>query len=83
MANQDLNPNDYREPVGLSGLIDVQQLAQILQVPRSWVYQRTRLGPGAIPHVKLGKYVRFNAQEVIAFFRAKGNDGNNGTNHVS
>jgi excisionase family DNA binding protein len=48
-------------------LITVQELAKRLNVPVSWVYQRTRLGQEAIPHVKMGKYVRFNWQEVLAF----------------
>jgi len=33
----------------------VQQLAERLQVPRSWVYKHLK----EIPHIKLGKYVRF------------------------
>ena len=37
------------------------QLAELLGVPRSWVYDRTRSsGPEPIPHIKLGKYVRFD-----------------------
>lgn len=48
-------------------LITVQELAKRLSVPVSWVYQRTRLGQEAIPHVKMGKYVRFNWQEVLEF----------------
>ena len=48
-------------------LITVQELAKRLKVPVSWVYQRTRLGQEAIPHVKIGKYVRFNWEEVVDF----------------
>jgi len=33
----------------------VEQLAERLQVPRSWVYKHLK----EIPHIKLGKYVRF------------------------
>jgi hypothetical protein len=50
------------------------EMATILNVPVSWIYQRTRLGPEAIPHVKMGKYVRFNPAEVIDFFKAKENN---------
>ena len=50
-------------------LVNPQEMAQILKVPVSWIYQRTRLGCGAIPHVKVGKYVRFDPEEVIAFLR--------------
>ena len=52
-------------------LITVDELAQILSVPKSWIYERTRQGTQAIPHIKLGNYVRFNADEVITFFRDK------------
>jgi len=52
-------------------LITVQELAKVLNVPASWIYERTRHGQEAIPHVKFGKYVRFNVDEVIEFFREK------------
>ncbi len=51
-----------------------QEMAKILNVPVSWIYQRTRLGSSAIPHVKMGKYVRFKPAEVIDFFKAKENN---------
>lgn len=54
------------------GLITVKELSARLQVPVSWIYQRTRLGQKAIPHVRVGKYVRFHADEVIAFLRKSG-----------
>ena len=50
-------------------LITVGDLAKRLNVPVSWIYQRTRLGQQAIPHVKMGKYVRFNLMEVMKFFK--------------
>jgi len=52
-------------------LITVKELAKKINVPVSWIYQRTRLGAKAIPHVRIGKYVRFNAEEVVAFFRER------------
>jgi len=52
-------------------LLTVEELARQLQVPRSWIYQHTRLG--TIPCVRIGKYVRFDHQEVITFFRGKNN----------
>lgn len=40
---------------------DVTQLAAHLGVPKGWIYDRTRLdGPEVIPHLKFGKYVRFD-----------------------
>ncbi len=56
-------------------LVDVQEMARILSVPKSWLYQRTHLG--TIPHTKIGKYVRFDATEVLAFFKkAEDTSGN-------
>ena len=38
-------------------------LGEYLGVPRTWIYDRTRQnGPEIIPHIKLGKYVRFNPE---------------------
>ena len=54
-------------------LVTVQEMAEILQVPKSWIYHRTRQGQGEIPHVKLGLYVRFDPDEVIKFFKSKAN----------
>ena len=53
-------------------LITVTELAKRLNVPVSWIYRRTRLGQEAIPHVKMGKYVRFDIDEVMEFFRKNG-----------
>lgn len=64
-------------------LVTPQELAAILKVPVSWIYQRTRLGPEAIPHVRVGKYVRFDPQEVIVFLRPTGKGGSIGSNGVS
>lgn len=56
-------------------LLTPQEMAGILNVPVSWIYQHTRLGPAAIPHIKMGKYVRFKASEVIEHFKVKENNG--------
>jgi excisionase family DNA binding protein len=46
-------------------LLTVQEVAHICKVPVSWVYERTRRrGFERIPHVKLGKYLRFDPSEV-------------------
>ena len=50
MASNDLNYD----------LMTISEIAQVLHVPNSWVYQRTRRrGKERIPHIKLGKYLRF------------------------
>jgi excisionase family DNA binding protein len=47
-------------------LVTVRQIAEFLQVPNSWVYERTRRrGSERMPHFKLGKYLRFSKREVL------------------
>ncbi|MGA7462874.1 MAG: helix-turn-helix domain-containing protein [Candidatus Korobacteraceae bacterium] len=46
-------------------LMTVNEIAALLKVPPSWVYERARRrGRERIPHVKLGKYLRFSVAEV-------------------
>lgn len=48
-----------------SELLTVAEIAAALKVPISWVYERTRRsGSDRIPHIKLGKYLRFRWSEV-------------------
>ncbi|MFZ1926911.1 MAG: helix-turn-helix domain-containing protein [Solirubrobacteraceae bacterium] len=44
-------------------LLDARQAAAILNVPASWIAAEARAG--RIPHVRLGRYVRFNAEELM------------------
>ena len=50
-------------------LLTVQEVAYRLNVPVTWIYQRTRLGQRALPHVRVGKYIRFDINEVMAFLK--------------
>jgi len=53
-------------------LLNVQELAEKLNVPASWIYDRTRNGStDHIPHYKIGKYLRFAEDEVIDYLRIK------------
>lgn len=53
-------------------LLDIRELAAKLKVPVSWIYDRTRRhGPDRIPHLKIGKYVRFSETEVAEYLRQK------------
>jgi hypothetical protein len=48
-----------------SDLMTVEETARVLHVPISWVYGRTRRrGKERIPHIKLGKYLRFELTAV-------------------
>ncbi len=64
-------------------LVDVHELARLLNVSPSWIYQRTRLGIEAIPVIHVGRHVRFDPEEVIAFLRAKEDHGNSNRAGVS
>ena len=49
-------------------LLTVQQVAQLLQVPVSWVYGRLRKRSlERLPGYRLGKYWRFDKEEVLAW----------------
>ncbi|HXZ32580.1 MAG TPA: helix-turn-helix domain-containing protein [Terriglobales bacterium] len=46
-------------------LMTVAEIAGFLKVPVSWVYERTRRrGIDKLPHVRLGKYLRFDPAEI-------------------
>jgi excisionase family DNA binding protein len=52
-------------------LLTVQEVAAVLRVPVSWVYERTRCrGSERIPHIKVGKYLRFRAEELKGYLEA-------------
>lgn len=51
-------------------LLTVDEVAERLAVPKSWVYGRTMKGAAnPIPHVHVGRYVRFDFAEVVRWIR--------------
>ena len=51
-------------------LLTVDELAAILKVPKSWIYERVRRRNGLkLPHIKLGHYLRFERQAVQEFLK--------------
>ena len=50
-------------------LLDADQAGALLNVPASWVRAEARAA--RIPHVRLGRYVRFDADELTAWWRAR------------
>jgi excisionase family DNA binding protein len=49
-------------------LLTVQEVAQILKVPVSWVYEHTRgTCQPKLPHVKIGKYLRFFDADISSY----------------
>jgi excisionase family DNA binding protein len=55
----------------LEELLTVDEVAALLKVSKSWIYEHTRARDmprsERLPHVKLGKYVRFDARLVRDF----------------
>ncbi len=51
-----------------SELLTVRQVAELLQVPASWIYGRLRKRSlERLPAYRLGKYWRFDRNEVLAW----------------
>jgi excisionase family DNA binding protein len=62
------------DPDDLHELLTVDDVAAVLKVSKSWVYEHTRSRRSRVdqlPHLKLGKYVRFDAQAVRTFLDKK------------
>ncbi len=51
--------------------LTIKEAAQLMRVPTSWIHARTRLNqmPGMR---RIGKYVRVNRQELLAWIEAQG-----------
>lgn len=63
-----LSERSQRVPEAISddALLTVTEVARLLKLPASWVYERTRRrGIDRLPHFKLGKYLRFSEREVM------------------
>ncbi len=56
-ALKSVQPSEPRE------LLEPEELARKLKVPVSWVYEQSR--QGNIPTHRMGRYIRFDLQEVI------------------
>jgi len=47
-------------------LLSPEQMAAVLGVRKSWLYRQTmQRGPGAIPRIRLRKYLRFDRAAVL------------------
>jgi excisionase family DNA binding protein len=49
-------------------LLTADEVAQILRVPRSWVYSHL----SELPAIRLGRYVRFRRLEIDGFLEKRG-----------
>ena len=53
-----------------SRILTVQQVADLLQIPKSSVYEKTRVRRGGVPPLpcrRVGKYLRFFEAEVLSW----------------
>jgi len=49
-------------------LLTIDEIAALLKVPKSWIYERTRRrGAERLPYIKLGKYLRFEESGIRAY----------------
>jgi len=59
----------------LHELLTVEEVAALLKVNKHWVYEHTRARTAAatdrLPHIKIGKYVRFDPNAVRIFLDRK------------
>jgi excisionase family DNA binding protein len=65
-----------KEPLALAQerneLLTVKEVAELLRVPVSWVYDRTRKRSlDRLPGIRLGKYWRFRQGEVLAWVESQ------------
>lgn len=72
------SPADYRRERAAphisqsEGLLTVKEVAELLRVPVSWVYDRTRKRSiDRLPGIRLGKYWRFREGEVLAWVESQ------------
>ena len=62
-VNKGVHGNIERGDMGMEGFLDPKGLAEALSIPVSQVYRLTQ--KGELPHIRVGKYIRFNLDEVI------------------
>jgi excisionase family DNA binding protein len=64
-------PDALHDESELHELLTVEDVAALLKVSRSWVYEHTRSRGTArterLPYIKIGKYKRFHPQAVREF----------------
>jgi len=69
-TNYDLSSHEILNEKSFKQLWDVDQLAKFLNLPKTKIYAMTRKhGEGSIPRFKLGRYLRFNKSEIIAWLK--------------
>lgn len=60
---------EHRDRAVTAPLLDAKQAGELLNVPASWVLAEARAN--RIPHVRLGRYVRFDAEALEEWWQAR------------
>jgi excisionase family DNA binding protein len=68
-ATAPVSPPPPAEPCHVAPLLDAKGAAALLNVPATWVLSEARAD--RIPHVRLGRYVRFDAGELQAWWLSR------------
>ena len=56
----------------MNELLTLEEMASRLRVNQSWIYRQTKKhAPGSIPRMKVGKYLRFNEDEVMQWLKGR------------
>ena len=54
----------------MSELLTIEELSQKLKIKKSWLYSKTRIkGGNTIPCLRVGKYCRFDFEEVVDWLK--------------
>ena len=61
--------------------LTIEEAMALLRVPKSWLYERTRTN--TVPHIKLGKYLRFDQHELLTWARQFRRDGRGRPMHAA
>jgi excisionase family DNA binding protein len=66
MASESLIPAEHPSPMA-ARLLTAAEVAALLGVPKTWVYEQSRLG--RIPTVSLGRYKRYRRAAIEEWIR--------------
>ena len=59
------NQPDQLQLFGRAGYLTIEDVAELLSVPKSFIYRRTARGHGdPIPHYRVGGHLRFKLEDV-------------------
>ena len=72
----DIKPTRVTSQQSPRRLLSVEEVSDLLQVPVTWVYERTRSRSlDRIPGFRLGKYWRFDEDDVVAWLERQRSGG--------